>query len=65
MDPKKILIAVDASDNAARAVTYVAELLGGSAGFQIIRQFQRGSGHGSPLRHWCHHSNTRYAVGQN
>lgn len=35
MDPKKILIAVDASDNAARAVTYVAELLGGSTGFSI------------------------------
>lgn len=35
MDPKKILIAVDASDNAARAVTYVAELLGDSADFQI------------------------------
>ncbi|PKN40316.1 MAG: universal stress protein [Deltaproteobacteria bacterium HGW-Deltaproteobacteria-18] len=35
MDPKKILIAVDTSDNAARAVTYVAELLGGSTGFLI------------------------------
>jgi len=35
MDPKKILIAVDASDNAARAVTYVAELLGDSTGFLI------------------------------
>jgi nucleotide-binding universal stress UspA family protein len=35
MDPKKILIAVDASENAARAVSYVADLLGGSGGFEI------------------------------
>ena len=35
MDPKKILIAVDASENAARAVGYVAELLGGSDGFEV------------------------------
>jgi Universal stress protein UspA and related nucleotide-binding proteins len=35
MDPKKILIAVDASENAARAVNYVAELLDGSSGFLV------------------------------
>ena len=35
MDPKKILIAVDASENSARAVNYVADLLGGSSGFMI------------------------------
>ncbi len=35
MNPKKILIAVDASDNAARAVHYVAELLDGTTGFLV------------------------------
>lgn len=35
MDPKKILIAVDASDNAERAVTYVGELLHGADNFQV------------------------------
>ncbi|WP_028578321.1 universal stress protein [Desulfomicrobium escambiense] len=35
MDPKKILIAVDASENSARAVNYVSDLLGGSSGFMI------------------------------
>ena len=35
MDPKKILIAVDASENSARAVNYVADLLGGSSDFMI------------------------------
>ena len=35
MDPKKILIAVDASENAARAVGYVAEFLAGTTGFQV------------------------------
>jgi nucleotide-binding universal stress UspA family protein len=35
MDAKKILIAVDASENAARAVGYVADLLAGSSGFAI------------------------------
>lgn len=34
MNPKKILIAVDASENAARAVQYVAEVLGEASGFQ-------------------------------
>jgi nucleotide-binding universal stress UspA family protein len=32
---KKILIAVDESDNAARAVDYVARMLGGIAGFTV------------------------------
>ena len=35
MDPRKILIAVDASENAARAVGYVADLLGASNGFEV------------------------------
>ena len=32
---KKILIAVDYSDNARRAVSYVAQLLGGVSGFNV------------------------------
>ena len=32
---KKILVAVDASENAARAVEYVGEMLGSTPGFQI------------------------------
>jgi nucleotide-binding universal stress UspA family protein len=35
MNPKKILIAVDASENSARAVNYVAELLDGTSGFLV------------------------------
>jgi len=35
MNPKKILIAVDASENSARAVNYVAELLDGASGFLV------------------------------
>lgn len=35
MNPKKILIAVDASENAARAVQYVAEVLAGASGFLV------------------------------
>lgn len=35
MNPKKILIAVDASDNAARAVDYVAQLLADSPKFDV------------------------------
>lgn len=35
MNPKKILIAVDASDNAARAVDYVAQLLTDTATFDV------------------------------
>lgn len=34
MDPKKILIAVDSSDNSARAVDYVARLLANTTGFE-------------------------------
>jgi len=33
---KKIIIAVDESPNAERAVTYVARLLGGMAGFSVV-----------------------------
>ncbi len=32
---KKILVAVDASENSARAVEYVGEMLGGAPGFQV------------------------------
>jgi nucleotide-binding universal stress UspA family protein len=35
MDPKKILIAVDASENAKRAAAYVAGLVGGAPGFSV------------------------------
>lgn len=35
MNPKNILIAVDASENSARAVNYVAELLDSSRGFMV------------------------------
>ncbi|NCD26291.1 MAG: universal stress protein [Deltaproteobacteria bacterium] len=35
MNPKKILIAVDASDNAARAVDYVAQLLTDTTTFDV------------------------------
>ena len=35
MDPKNILISVDASENATRAVAYAATLLGGQAGVRV------------------------------
>ncbi|MBU2547962.1 MAG: universal stress protein [Proteobacteria bacterium] len=35
MDPKKILLAIDDSDSALRAVDYVARLIGDSPGFQV------------------------------
>ena len=35
MDFKKILVAVDASENSARALAYVAEMVGGSKGFRV------------------------------
>jgi len=35
MDFKKILVAVDASDNSVRAITYVAEMVGSSNGFRV------------------------------
>jgi len=35
MDPKKILIAVDASENARRAADYVARVVGGTPGFRV------------------------------
>ncbi|NLW81207.1 MAG: universal stress protein [Desulfovibrionales bacterium] len=35
MNPKKILIAVDASENSARAVQYVADLLQATTGFLV------------------------------
>jgi hypothetical protein len=35
MDPKKILIAVDASENSLRAVEYTGDMLGGGEGFHI------------------------------
>jgi nucleotide-binding universal stress UspA family protein len=36
MDPKKILIAVDASENAKRAAAYVARVVGATPGFRVI-----------------------------
>lgn len=35
MDFKKILVAVDASENSSRAVEYVGQMLGNAPGFQI------------------------------
>jgi nucleotide-binding universal stress UspA family protein len=35
MDPKKVLVAVDASENAARAVHYAADIVGNSPGFKV------------------------------
>jgi len=35
MDPKKILIAVDASENSLRAIKYTGDMLGGGEGFHI------------------------------
>lgn len=35
MDPKNILISVDASENASRAVAYASTLLGGQAGVRV------------------------------
>ncbi len=35
MDFKKILVAVDASENARRAVSYTGEIVGGGKGFRI------------------------------
>jgi nucleotide-binding universal stress UspA family protein len=35
MDPKKILVGVDASENSLRAVAYVAEIVGPGSGFEV------------------------------
>jgi len=36
MDFKKILVAVDASENSVRAVSYVGEMLGATQGFSVV-----------------------------